>query len=88
MLQATEWPKTIKTIYAAGELLTGSLAELKEPPKLPNKEWVDSAWGALVLKESQREACKEAIKWAIEKAVVAAGSPLNCLLEKFGLMDE
>lgn len=76
---------TLKDKFAAGELLTGALDKLDVPDTI-KEDWHTESWDTISISESQREACKKAITYCVEKGNVGAGGALNSLITQLGLI--
>ncbi len=87
MLSHPESLTTLKEKFAGGCLLESTLSAL---PKAPEEKdamiaWVKEDWQTIELSESQREACKKAVTWAVGKGLAPTGAALNNLIEGLGL---
>ncbi len=85
ILSHAEALTTIKEKFAAGVLIESSLSQLPKPPQEGLEEWTKQDWQSIDLSETQRDAAKTAIKFAVTKGIVPAGPFLNCLISQLGL---
>ncbi len=78
---------TLKDKFAAGVLIESTFSDHEAPPKENLEQWTKADWREIEITETQRDASKTAVKWAVTKGIVAAGPHLNSLISQLGLAE-
>lgn len=87
LLSAPASCKGVKHKFAAGALLAGPLDARPEMPPEGAKGWRSTHWSDLEITEAQREACKEAVLWAVENNAISPGAEFNSLMTQLGIAE-
>ena len=85
ILTAPEALKTLPLKMAACVLIESTLDAQPKPPEEGFDAWAKSDWQTVELTEKQRDAAKEAVKWAVENGRVPASGHLALLISQLGL---